>query len=113
MRTVSFEETEKEIAEKIENFLYKNERGKRNQKEIKQTLAEQKQLIEEMGKLAEITEKINSPELADEIRHIEELLNNPQIKEFLSNLNKIMENKNISGKDLNRISENQTELLET
>ena len=112
-RTVNFEETEKEIAEKIENFLYKNELGRRNQQEIKQTLAEQKQLIEEMGKLAEITEKINSPELADEIRHIEELLNNPQIKEFLSNLNKIMENKNISGKDLNRISENQTELLET
>jgi hypothetical protein len=56
MRTVSFEETEKEIAEKIENFLYKNERGKRNQKEIKQTLTEQKQLIEGMKELAEITE---------------------------------------------------------
>jgi len=112
-RTVNFEETEKEIAEKIENFLYKNEMGKRNQKEIKQTLAEQKDLIEGMEKLAEITEKIKSPEFSEEIRHIEELLNNPQVREFLSNLNKIMENQNISSEDLNKISENQNELLET
>jgi len=112
-RTVGFEETEKEIAEKIENFLYKNEIGNRNQQEIKQTLAEQKQLIERMEKLAEITEKIKSPEFSEEIRHIEELLNNPQVREFLSNLNKIMENQIISSEDLNKISENQKELMET
>lgn len=112
-RTVSLEETEKEIAEKIENFLYKNEIGKKNQEEIKQTLAKQKQLIEGMKKLAEITEQIRSPEFSEEIRHIEELLNNPQIREFLSNLNNMMENQNISTEDLTKISEKQTELLET
>jgi hypothetical protein len=112
-KTVSFGETEKEMTKKIENFLHKNKLGMEHQKEIRQTLEEQKQLIEGMEKLAEISEKIRSPEFSEEIRRIQELLNNSQVREFLNNLNKLLENSNISSEELRNINKNQKELLET
>jgi len=111
--TIGFEETEKELAEKIENFLYKNKLGSKSQDEIKKTLKEQKDLIEGMQKLALIAEKIRSPEVSEELDRIKELLNNSHVKEFLNDLNKMMKKTDISPEELKKLSESQKDLLET
>jgi hypothetical protein len=91
----NMEEREKEITDKIENFLYRSDLGYKTQDEINKTLKEQRDLIEGMQKLAELTEEIRNPEISGEIDRIQELLNNSQVKDFLDNLNKMMEQRYI------------------
>jgi hypothetical protein len=107
------EEREKEIADKIGEFSYKNETGYENQYEIKKTLKEQRDLIESMEKLADIAEKMRIPEISKEINNIKELLDNIHIKEFLNNLDSMMEKPNLSPEELDKLKADQKDLLET
>ncbi|MBN1694827.1 hypothetical protein JW879_05455 [candidate division WOR-3 bacterium] len=109
----NMEDREKEITDKIENFLYRSELGHKTQDEINKTLKEQRDLIEGMQKLAELTEEIRSPEISGEIDRIQELLNNSQVKDFLNNLNKMMEQRDISAENLNNLNTDQKDLLKT
>jgi hypothetical protein len=111
--TADIEEREKEIADKIGNFLYKSTLDYKTQYEIKKTLKEQKDIIEGMQKLAELTEKIRSPEIAREVDRIKEILRNSQIKDFLNNLNKMIENPEISTENLSKLNTDQKDLLKT
>ncbi len=109
----NMEEREKEITDKIENFLYRSDLGYKTQDEINKTLKEQRDLIEGMQKLAELTEEIRNPEISGEIDRIQELLNNSQVKDFLDNLNKMMEQRDISIEKLNDLNTSQKDLLKT
>jgi hypothetical protein len=109
----NMEEREKEITDKIENFLYRSDLGYKTQDEINKTLKEQRDLIEGMQKLAELTEEIRNPEISGEIDRIQELLNNSQVKDFLDNLNKMMEQRDISIENLNDLNTVQKDLLKT
>jgi len=111
--TADIEEREKEISDKIENFLYKSDLGSKTQDEINKTLKEQKDLIEGMQKLAELTEEIRSPEISKEVDRIQELLRNSQVKDFLNNLNKMIENPDISIENLSNLNTDQKYLLKT
>lgn len=109
--TFDIEEREKELTEQIENLLYKSNLEHETEYEIKKTLKEQKDLIEGMQKLTELTEKIRSPEISREVDRIKELIDNPQVKDFLTNLNKTMENSDISLENLKNLNIDQKDLL--
>lgn len=109
--TFDMEEKEKEITEQIENLLYKTNLEHETGYDIKKTLKEQKDLIEGMQKLTELTEEIRSPEIAREVDRIKELIDNPQIKDFLTNLNKTMEKSDISLENLKNLNTDQKDLL--
>ncbi len=111
--TDAFKETEIEIAEKIEKFLYGGKFGRESQEKIRRTLKQQKDLIEGMQKLAEITERIRSPEISEELDRIKELLSSSHVKEFLNDLNKMMKDTDISPEELKKFSDSQKDLLET
>jgi hypothetical protein len=111
--TSDIEEKEKEITDKIEKFLYKSNLGQGTKYEIKKTLKEQKDLIEGIQKLAELTEEVRNPEISREIDHIKELIDNPQVEDFLANLNKTIENPNISLEDLRNLNADQQNLMRT
>jgi hypothetical protein len=111
--TTDIEEREKELADKIGDFSYKKETGHENQYEIKKTLKEQRDLIESMEKLADIAEKMRTPEISKEINNIKELLDNIQIKEFLNNLDSMMEKPDLSPEELQKLNADQKDLLET
>lgn len=104
-------EREKEIANKIENLLYKSTLNHETRHEIKKTLKEQKNLVEGMQKLAELAEEIRTPEVSREIDRIKELVDNPQIRDFFAELNKTLENQDISPEELRNLHVNQEELM--
>ncbi len=107
------EEKEKEITDKIENFLYKSDLNYKTKDEINKTLKEQKDLIEGMQKLTELAEEMRSPEISREVDRIKELLNNSQLKDFLNNLNKMMGKQDISIENLSNLNTDQKDLLKT
>jgi hypothetical protein len=109
--TFDIEEKEKEITKQIENLLYKTNLEHETRYNIKRTLKEQKDLIEGMQKLTELTEEIRSPEISREVDRIKELIDNPQIKDFLTNLNKTMEKPDISLENLKNLNTDQKDLL--
>jgi hypothetical protein len=111
--TADIEEREKEITDKIENFLYKSNLGHNTHYEINKTLKEQKDLIEGLQKLAELTEEIRSPEISREVDRIKELLRNSQVKDFLNNLNKMIESHDFSPENLSNLNSDQKDLLKT
>jgi hypothetical protein len=109
--TKDIEEREKEITNRIENFLNKNTMGYKDRYEINKTLKEQKDLIEGMEKLAELSEEIRDPEVAREIDRIKELIDDKQLKDFMTNLNKMTENPEINPESLKQLNADQKDLL--
>ena len=111
--TSDVEEREKAIADKIENLLYKGDLEGKTKYDIQRTLKEQKDLIESLKKLSELTEKFRTPEISYEIDRIKELIDNPQVEDFLMELNKTMEKTDISFEDLRKLNTNQADLLKS
>jgi len=109
--TKNIEEREKEITDKIENFLNKNAVEYKNRYEISKTLEEQKDLIEGMEKLTELSKEIKDPQIAREIDRIKELIDDKQLKDFLTSLNKITDNSEIDPENLKKLNADQKDLL--
>ncbi len=111
--TQHIEEKEKEIINKIESFLNKGNLGYEIRHEISKTLKDQKDLIEGMRKLSELSNEIRNPEVSREIDRIKELIDNKQLKDFMSDLNKIMGTADIDPEILNKLNSDQKDLLKT
>ena len=109
--TKDIEEREKEITNRIENFLNKNALGYEDRYEINKTLKEQKDLIAGIEKLTELSEEIKDPQVAREIDRIKELIDDKQLKDFMANLNKMTRNSEIDPENLKQLNANQKDLL--
>jgi len=109
--TKDIEEREKEITDRIENFLNKNSMAYKNRYEINKTLKEQKDLIEGMQKLTELSEEIKDPQVEKEIERIKELIDDKQLNNFMANLNKITRNSEIDPEALKQLNADQKDLL--
>ncbi len=103
---------EEELAEKIEEYLLKSKLNPETRYGIKETLKRQKELLEDIEKMAELARKMENPLIMEELSRISELLDELGVKELYKNLENIEENQDYTVKGLEDLNITQEKLIE-
>ena len=106
------QQREKMITEKIQKFLHEPEISPLLRSRIEKTLEEQKNLLENVGRMARLAKKIQNPQITKELERINELLDKIGTREILEKLEDIEKNQNYSIKKLEELNLSQEKILD-
>ncbi len=109
--TEELRDREKEIKEKIEKFLESSDLNPETRYSIKETLKEQRDLLEDIEKMAELAKKMQNPLILKELEKIKQLLDELGTQKLMEQLKRIEENQDYTGKELKDLKLSQEELL--
>jgi len=103
---------EEELTKRIEEYLSKSELTPESKYGIKETLRDQKDLLEDIERMAELAKKMQNPLVMEELERINKLLDELRIEEVMKQLENMEENQDYAEEKLRELNLTQEKILQ-